>query len=70
MNLNEFESSIWRECQSILENRKMRKKDLLEWSTGDVTPGDDEIVIRIEGLGVNAVVSASMDRRKKEVIEG
>ena len=42
------------------------EKDLLEWSTGDVTPGDGEIAIRIEYLGVNAVVSASLDRRVAE----
>ena len=66
MSLSGLETQIWRECQSVLQNRKMRKKDLLAWSTGDVTPGDGEIAIRIEYLGVNAVVSAPLDRRVAE----
>ena len=61
--MTKFESMIWRECQAILKNSKMKKKDLLEWSTGEVAPGEGEIAVRIESIGVNAVVSAEFDRR-------
>ena len=63
--MTSFESMIWRECQRILENPKMRKKDLAEWSTGELEPRDGEIVIRVDSLGVNAVVSAGLDRRAR-----
>ena len=66
MSLTQLETQIWQECQEILKNQKMRKKDLLEWSTGDVTPEEGETAIRIERLGVNTVVSESLDRRPKE----
>lgn len=64
MSLNQLETMVWRECQRILENRTMRKKDLLEWSSGEVKAKNWEIVIRLESLGINAVVSSSLDRRK------
>ena len=64
MSLNQLETQIWRECQRILENPKMRKKDLLEWSTGEVNAAEGEILLRVDSLGVNAVVLASLDKRK------
>lgn len=63
MSMSSFESQIWRQLQRILNNPRMRKKDLLEWSSGDVTPGDGEIAIRVDALGVNAVVRAELDLR-------
>ena len=66
MSVSQLESVIWRECQRILENPKMRKKDLLEWSTGEVEPRDGEIAIYIDHLGITAVVQAQLDRRKAE----
>ena len=64
MSLSRVESAIWHECQRILENQAMRKKDLLEWSTGPVAPRDGEVEIWRESLGVNAIVLASLDRRR------
>ena len=66
MSLNSLETTVWRECQRLLENSKMRKKDLLEWSTGDIEPREGEILIHIPSLSINVVVLASLDKRKKE----
>lgn len=63
MSFNQFESEIWRACQRELNNPRMRKKDLLEWSTGSIEAGDGEILLRIEHLGVNVVVAQTMDKR-------
>ena len=63
MSVAQLESQIWRECQRILENPKMKKKELLEWLTGQVEPREGEIALYCDGLGVHAVVPAHLDKR-------
>lgn len=63
MSLNQFESQIWRAAQRLLNNPKMRKKDLLEWSTGEVQGREGEVVLKIEELGVTIAVDQSIDKR-------
>lgn len=69
MSVSQFESMIWRECQGILHNRKMRKKDILAWSTGklDGEVREGEIAIYCPDNQVNVIVAASVDLRPKEV---
>ena len=61
-----LESLIWRECQRVLQNPRMRKKDLLEWSTGAVTPQDGEVGLQVtvDATTFNVAVPASADKRK------
>ena len=66
MSLNKLETEIWHECQTILQNPKMRKKDLLEWSIGAIEPRDGEISIWVDRFHVNAVVLSTLDHRNKE----
>ena len=61
--MRQLETEIWHACQREFNNPRMRKKDLLEWSTGPVQAGEGEVAIRIEHLGVNVVVAATMDKR-------
>lgn len=63
MSMTQFESQIWRACQRILENPKMRKMDLLEWRTTEFNPQNGEVLLHIEDLGVYAAVSKSLDKR-------
>ena len=63
MSIATLETMIWHECQNILQNKKMKKKDLMEWSTDLIIPQDREIVLRIEHLGIYAAVPAELDKR-------
>lgn len=64
MSMATLEREIVFEASRILHNRKLRKKDLREWSTGTVKIAEDEVQIHIPELGVNVVVFKTMDKRK------
>ena len=63
MSLTTMETTIWRECQRVINNRKMRKKDLLEWSTGKIEAREDETIVYLERLGVYVAYNSSLDKR-------
>lgn len=64
MSLRTLETAICIEARDILNNRKLRIKDLLEWSTGAVTASDGEIVIKTSLAYV--CVKAEHDKRKPQ----
>ena len=63
MSMQSLEREIRLEAAEILANPKLRNKDLLEWNAGTIEPGEGEIVIRCERLGVNVCVAAEHDKR-------
>ena len=64
MSLTTVETSIWRECQLVLKNRQMRKKDLLEWATSEIEDvPDGEIAIWLPEVECYAIVPSALDRR-------
>ena len=64
MSLATLEREIVGEARVVLKNPKLRLKDLLEWSTGDIKTGEGEVTIRIgAGLNVNATFPAACDKR-------
>ena len=47
MSIASFERELVDEARRILKNPKLRKKDLQEWSTSDIAPREDEVVIDV-----------------------
>lgn len=53
MGVKELEAGILRELREVTGIRRMRQKDIMEWSTGAIAPRPDETVVRLPGLSVN-----------------
>ena len=64
MSMTSLESSIWHEAQRVLNNRKMRKKDMMEWSTGNIEPREGEVVVYLPDNRVNVAVKTEIDKRQ------
>lgn len=64
MSLATLERAITEEARSILNNRKLRVKDMQEWSTGEVKPQEGEIVIFCPTIGAYAAFKKECDKRK------
>lgn len=56
MGLRELEAAILKEAREVTGNKKLRQKDIMEWTTGDIRPRDDEAVYRLPVVGVNIAV--------------
>ena len=63
MSMQALERQIRLEAQKILNNPKLRNKDILAWSSGPVEAEEGEVVIRCEQLGINVCVAAEHDKR-------
>lgn len=65
MSMRTLETAIVKELREVLRNPKLRNKDLLAWSTGDLTTDDAaELVLLLPGLHVNACVHKVHDKRE------
>lgn len=45
MSLRELEAAILRELREVAGKKKLRQKDIQEWSTGVITPQGEEKVV-------------------------
>jgi len=64
MSVRDFEKTIWRECQKVACNKKLRLKDLLEWSTGKLKPEDKtEVVLFLPETGCQVCIPRVHDLR-------
>jgi hypothetical protein len=64
MSFATLERAVLNEARVVLNNRKLRKADIQEWSTGAVKANDREVVVNCPDIGVNVCVLAAMDKRK------
>jgi hypothetical protein len=64
MSLRDLENAILAGAKTVLNNPKLKRKDIMEWSTGDIKPHDGEVVIYIPDPGVNISVMKEHDKRK------
>ncbi len=64
MSLRTLERAILYGAQTVLQNAKLRQKDILEWSTSKVEPDPGEIVVRVPNPGVYVAVKKEFDKRK------
>lgn len=63
MSMATLERAVLSGAQSVLHNPKLKKKDILEWSTGDVKAGDGEVVVYVSDPGCNVCVKKEFDKR-------
>lgn len=56
MSLRSLESAILAEAKIVTENKKLRLKDIMEWSTGEIKPQSGEKLYRLPKLCINIAV--------------
>ena len=66
MSMATLKREIVAEARMVLENQKLRKKDLLEWSSGKVKAEKGEVALYLRKMGVNICVLEACDKRKKK----
>jgi hypothetical protein len=64
MSMATLERAVLAGAKDVLHNRGLRMKDIMEWSTGDITPQDGEVCVRVPDPGVNVCVKIECDKRK------
>lgn len=57
------ERQLREEAKDILNNRGLRNKDILEWSTGAIEPHDGEVTAYLPKMGVYVSVAVHQDKR-------
>jgi len=64
MSLRSFESTLTWEARGVLNNRKLRVKDIVEWRTGEITPvPEGEVVVKLPMSNVWVCVKKENDKR-------
>lgn len=63
MSVATFERELWREAKVMLNNPKLKLKEILEWRTADIKPQKGEIVIKLTDAWV--AVPEACDKREK-----
>ena len=66
MSMQTLERAILAEAKTVLNNPKLKMKDIMEWSTGPVKAEDGEVIVELPGLGVNVAVAKSNDLRQAQ----
>lgn len=59
MGMRELEAAILRELQLIAGNKKLRQKDIQEWTTGDIKPREGESVAYLPELKMNVAYKSA-----------
>ena len=69
MSMRSLENAICSELRKIARNPKIRVKDMLEWSTGEITLAarkliaDNEVIIVLPHHGVSVAILKALDKR-------
>ena len=66
MSLRSVESDIASEARVVFKNPKLRVKDMMEWSSGDITPHEGEVVERMPILKVSVAIKREMNKRQEK----
>ncbi len=64
MSMATLERVILAGAKVVLNNPKLKMKDIQEWSTGGIEAQDGEIVVRVPDPGVYVAVKAESDKRE------
>ena len=56
MSMATLERAILAEAKIITDNKKLRMKDIMEWSTGDIKPQQDEKLFYLPDMKINIAV--------------
>ena len=63
MSMRSLESAITTEARIVFNNKKLRIKDLLEWSTCGIAPRATEVVELMPSNKVYVAISVEHDKR-------
>lgn len=58
-----LERAVLAGAKIAFKNPKLRLKDLMEWSAGDIEPHEGEVVGWIKDPGVNVAIKKELDKR-------
>lgn len=64
MGLRELEASILVELKQIANNSKIRQKDIMEWSTGEIKPEEGESHFYLPDMKIHVCVKLPVDKKK------
>lgn len=70
MGMRALESAVLAELRFVEKNRKIRLKDIQEWSTGEVKPHEGEKLVHLTIFGnqpVNVAYKLPEPKKKEEV---
>ena len=56
MDIRKLESAILVEARIVTNNKKLRQKDIIEWSTGEIKPEQGETLHYLPTLKINIAV--------------
>lgn len=63
MGIATLERVVLARARDVLNNRKLRMQDIMEWSAGAIKPQDGEVCVRVPDPGVNVCVKTECDKR-------
>lgn len=63
MSIASLEKEIVAHVQVLVCNPKFKRKDIMEWSTGEVTPAADEVTVYDDILRVTVCLKKTADKR-------
>lgn len=63
MSMKTLEQAILVGARVVLHNPKLRFKDIMEWSTGDIEVRENEVVVNVPYPGVFVAVNEDCDKR-------
>lgn len=54
--MQSLEREILTEAKEVTGNKKLRMKDIMEWSTGEIVAQPGEKLYKLPGIGVNIAI--------------
>ncbi len=63
MSMATLERAVLAGAKHMLNNPKLRMKDIMEWSSAEIAPQDGEIVAYVPDPGVYVAVEKELDCR-------
>ena len=65
MSMATLERAILAGAKEVFKNSKLKLKDIQEWSSGEITAHEGEVVARVPDPGVFVAIKKENDKRAK-----
>lgn len=65
MSMQSIEREMMIELREVAKNPKLKLKQVMEWSTGEVKAQEGETFYRLPKLGLNVAVKLELPKAKK-----
>lgn len=63
MSMATLERAVLAGARVVLNNQKLKKADIQEWSTGEIEPHDGEVIVHVRDPGVYVAVKKEQGKR-------